>query len=130
MGGGVGPGGGEGRYRPPRLEVEFAGAPGASFPKGKEWVETSLPSQAADGSLPFLPLGNVNANPVDLLSALTAVASKVTDLGPATVRGVAVTHYRVSVDLAKAEAHHRPQARAVFPPSPSSLNSATLPVVA
>ncbi len=128
MGGGLALAGGEVRYLPPRLYVEFAGAPGASFPKGKAWVETSLPSQAADGSLPFLPLGNVNANPVDLLSALTAVASKVTDLGPATVRGVAVTHYRVSVDLAKAEAHQRPQARAEFHAFASSLDSATLPV--
>jgi len=126
--GGLAPGGEEVRYLPPRLYVKFAGAPGAPFPKGKAWVEISLPSQAADGSLPFLPLGNVNANPMDLLSALTAVASKVTDLGPATIRGVAVTHYRVSVDLAKAEAHQRPQARAEFHSFASSLDSATLPV--
>jgi hypothetical protein len=98
------------------------------FPKGKAWVEVSLLSQAADGSLPFLPLGNVNASPMDLLSALTAIASKVTDLGPATIRGVAVTHYRVTVDLAKAEAHQRPQARAEFHAFASSLDSATQPV--
>src|SRR5258707_15782358 len=82
MGGGLVPGGGEVRYLPPRLYVEFAGAPCASVPEGKAWGETSLPSQAADGSLPFLRLGNVKANPVDLRSALTGGASKVTDLGP------------------------------------------------
>ncbi len=126
--GGLAPGGEEVRYLPPRLYVKVAGAPGAPFPQGKAWVETSLPGQAADGSLPFLPLGKVDASPMDLLSALTAVAGKVTDLGPATIRGVAVTRYRVSVDLAKAGAHQRPQARAEFHSFASSLDSATLPV--
>ena len=126
--GGLAFGGEEVRYLPPQLYVKFAHAPGAPFPKGKVWVEISLPSRAAGGALPFLPLGNVNASPMDLLSALTAIASKVTDLGPATIRGVAVTHYRVSVDLAKAEAHQRPRARAEFHSFASSLDSATLPV--
>ena len=128
MGSGLAPGGEEVRYLPPRLYVKLPGAPGVPFPKGKAWAEISLPGQAADWSVPFLPLGIVNASPMDLLSALTAVASKVTDLGPATIRGVAVTHYRVSVDLAKAEAHLRPQARAEFHSFASSLDSATLPV--
>jgi hypothetical protein len=128
MGGGLALGGEEVRYLPPQLYIKFADTAGLPFPKGKAWAEISLPSQAADGSLPFLPLGNVNANPMDLLSALTAIASKVTDLGPATIRGVAVTHYRVTVDLAKAEAHQRPQARAEFHSFASSLDSTTLPV--
>jgi hypothetical protein len=128
MGGGLAPGGVEVRYLPPRLYVKFAGTAGVPVPEGKAWVEMSLPSQAADGSLPFLPLGDVNASPMDLLAALTAIASKVTDLGPATIRGVAVTHYRVTVDLAKAEAHQRPRARAEFHAFASSLDSATLPV--
>jgi hypothetical protein len=126
--GGLAFGGEEVRYLPPQLYVKIAHAPGVPFPKGKAWFEISLPSQAAGRSLPFLPLGNVTANPMDLLSALTAIASKVTDLGPATIRGVAVTHYRVSVDLAKAEAHQRPWARAEFHSFASSLDSATLPV--
>jgi len=54
------------------------------------------------------------------------IGSKVTDLGPATVRGVAVTHYRVTVDLAEAEAHQRPQARAEFQAFVSSVGLATL----
>jgi hypothetical protein len=128
MGGGLALGGEEVRYLPPRLYVKFAEAGVVPFPKGKAWVELSLPSQAAGGSVPFLPPGSVNASPMDLLSALTAIASKVTDLGPATIRGVAVTHYRVTVDLPKAEAHQLPQARAEFHSFASSLDSATLPV--
>jgi hypothetical protein len=112
------------RYLPPRLYVKFADLAGAPVPQGKAWVE--IPSQAADGSLPLMPLGDVNASPMDLLAALTAMASTVTDLGPATIRGVAVTHYRVSVDLAKAEAHLRPEARAEFHAFASSLGLATL----
>ena len=126
--GGPAPGGGEVRYLPPQLYVKLPSAAGAPFPQGKAWAEISLPSQAAGGSLPFLPLGNVNASPADLLAALTAIASTVTDLGPGTVRGVAVTHYRVTVDLAKAGARQRPQARAEFHSFASSLDSATLPV--
>ncbi len=126
--GGLAPGGEEVRYLPPRLYVKLPEAPGAPFPKGKAWVGMSLPGQAADGELPFLPPGDVDANPMNLLSALTAIAGKVADLGPATIRGVAVTHYRVRVDLAAAEAHQRPPARAEFHSFASSLDSATLPV--
>lgn len=127
LGGATVPGGVEVRYLPPRLYVKYAGA-GLPLPTGKDWVEISLPSQAADMSLAFLPTGDVNASPMDLLTALTAIASNVTDLGPATIRGVAVTHYRVTVDLAKAEAHLSPPGRAEFHSFVSSLASGTLPV--
>jgi hypothetical protein len=125
---GPAPSGEEVRYLPPRLYVKLPEAPGAPFAKGKAWVGISLSSRAVDEGLPFLPLGNVDANPMDLLPALIAIAGKVADLGPATIRGVAVTHYRVSVDLAEAEAHQRPQARAEFHSFASSVDSATLPV--
>jgi hypothetical protein len=128
FGGGLALGGEEVRYLPPRIYVEFAGAVGPPIPAGKSWVEISLPSQAAGGSVGFLPLGGVNASPMDLLSALTAVASNVIDLGPATIRGVAVTHYRVTVDLAKAAAHLQAEASADFRSFASSLGSSTLPV--
>ena len=128
MGAGLVPGGVEIRYLPPQIYVRIAGdAAGMPFPSGKSWIEIQLPSQA-DGSLPFLPPGDVNASPMDLLSALAAIASNVTDLGSDTIRGVAVTHYRVTVDLAKAEAHLQPQARAEFHAFASSLNATTLPV--
>jgi hypothetical protein len=123
---GLGPGGEEVRYLPPRVYVKLPGAPGVPLPKRKAWLRITVPSRG--GGVPFLPLGGVTANPMDLLSALTAVGGKVTDLGPAMVRGVAVTHYRVSVDLAKAEAHQRPQARAEFHSFVSSVGLATLRV--
>jgi hypothetical protein len=106
--------------------VKLPDVPGVPFLKRKAWLGISLPNRAA--GVPFLPLGGVSANPMDLLSALTMIGSKVTDLGPATVRGVAVTHYRVNVDLAKAEAHQRPQTRAEFHSFVSSVGVATLRV--
>jgi hypothetical protein len=128
MGGGVGLGGVEVRYLPPQLYFKIAGT-GLPVPSGKQWIEISLPGQAAEASLAFLPTGSdVNASPADLLSALTAIASDVTDKGLATIRGVAVTHYRVTVDLTTAEAHLPPQARAEFHSFVSSLASTTLPV--
>jgi hypothetical protein len=127
MGGGLAPGGVEVRFLPPRIYVRIADAAGMALPSGKSWIEIPLVSQA-NASLPFLPPGDVNASPMDLLSALTAIASNVTNLGSATVRGVVVTHYRVTVDLAKAEAHQQPQARAEFHAFARSLNATTLPV--
>jgi hypothetical protein len=126
--GGLGLGGDEVRYLPPRAYVKLPEVPGVPFLKRKAWLGISLPSQATGGGVPFLPLGGVSANPMDLLSALTAIGSKVTDLGPATIRGVTVTHYRVSVDLAKAAAHQRPTARAEFHSFVSSIGLATLRV--
>ena len=126
--GGLGLGGVEVRYLPPRVYVKMPQVPGVPKLERKAWLGISLSSRAVGGGVPFLPLGGVSANPMDLLSALTGIGGKVTDLGPATVRGVAVTHYRVSVDLAKAEAHQRPQARAEFHAFVSSVGSATLRV--
>ena len=40
--------------------------------------------------------------PSDLLGMLKAEGAKVQKLGPATIDGVATTHYRVTIDLAKA----------------------------
>jgi hypothetical protein len=126
--GGLGLGGEEVRFLPPRVYVKLPAPPGVPFLKRKSWLGISLPSRAAGAGVPFLPLGGVSANPMDLLSALTMIGSKVTALGPATVRGVAVTHYRVNVNLAKAEAHQRPQARAEFRSFVSSVGLATLRV--
>jgi hypothetical protein len=126
--GGLGLGGEEVRYLPPHVYVKLPAVPGVHSLKRKAWIGVSLPSWALSGGVPFLPLGGVSANPVDLLSALTAIGSKVTDAGPATVRGVAVTHYRVSVDLARAEAHQRPETRAEFRSFVSSVGLATLRV--
>ena len=126
--GGLGLGGVEVRYLPPRMYVKMPQVHGVPFLKGKAWLAISLSSRAVGGGLPFLPLAGVSANPTDLLSALTGIGGKVTDLGPATVRGVAVTHYRVGVDLAKAEAHQRPPARAEFHSFVSSVGLATLRV--
>ena len=125
---GLGLGGEEVRYLPPRVYVRLPEMPSVPFLKRKAWLGILLPSRGVGVGVPFLPLGGVSANPMDLLSALTAIGSKVTDLGPATVRGIAVTHYRVSVDLAKAEAHQRPQARAEFHAFVSSVGLATLRV--
>ena len=126
--GGLGLGGVEVRYLPPRAYVEMPHGPGGPVLKGRAWLEISPPSRATGGGVPSLPLGGVSVDPMDLLSALTGIGGKATDLGPATVRGAAVTHYRVSVDLAKAEAHQRPKARAEFHSFVSAVGLATLRV--
>jgi hypothetical protein len=73
---------------------------GQGLPGGKTWLVVSA---ASPDGLPFpAPASVPVSNPAGLLSSLTATATRVQDLGPATVRGIPVTHFRLTLDPAKA----------------------------
>src|SRR5207245_2949528 len=77
--------------------------PGAShglLPPGKSWIAIEAAPSGGLGTSLFGPFGGTD--PRDLLSSLTAISSSVAKLGSAAIRGVQVTHFRVSVDPAKA----------------------------
>src|SRR5581483_1679950 len=84
------------------LYVQLA-ALSAKLPGGKRWVELDLSKL---GSAAGLDLGKLlsgsQLQPSDLLSMLQANGGKLSNLGPATVDGVATTHYRATIDVAKA----------------------------
>jgi hypothetical protein len=63
-----------------------------------------------------------------MLSALTAVSSGVTKLGSDVIRGVQVTHFRVSVDPAKAAARVPRSRRPGFEAFAHSLGAGAIPV--
>lgn len=73
------------------------------LPGGKHWLELDL-SKLGRGA--GLDLGSLMSgsrlSPADLLTMLKAEGSKVQDLGAASIDGVATTHYRITIDLAKA----------------------------
>jgi hypothetical protein len=86
-------------FLPPKLYLKL---PGAALPKGKTWVE--LDTKGIGGSA-LAGLGDafgVSSSPADELTSLTAISSSVTKLGAGSVRGVAVTGFRVIIDPRKA----------------------------
>jgi hypothetical protein len=97
-----------------------------SLPDGKTWV--ALDAGTSDGPLSSLFGPFSGTDPADLLASLTAISSSVTSLGPATIRGVKVTGFRVDIDPAKAAARVPRWERAGFRQFISSLGTGPIPV--
>jgi hypothetical protein len=112
-------------FIPPTAYVKLPGGSG-TLPDGKTWVAVNAgTSDGLDGSL-FGPFGGTD--PGDLLASLTAISASVTSLGPATIRGVQVTGFRVDIDPAKAAARIPRWERAGFLQFTSSLGPGPIPV--
>jgi hypothetical protein len=75
----------------------------AQLPAGKRWVEldVSKVGKASGFDLSQLMAGS-QFQPSDVLSMLKGEGAKVQSLGSASVGGTATTHYRVTIDTAKA----------------------------
>jgi hypothetical protein len=75
----------------------------SQLPGGKQWIklDVSKLGKAAGVDVGKLMSGT-QFQPSDLLGMLTSEGAKIQKLGPATVDGVATTHYSVTIDLAKA----------------------------
>jgi len=75
----------------------------SELPGGKAWVKLDLSKL---GKSEGIDLGQLTSGgqlqPNDLLGMLEGEGAKVHTVGPATIDGVATTHYRVTIDLAKA----------------------------
>jgi hypothetical protein len=75
----------------------------SELPGGKAWVKLDLSEL---GKSEGIDLGQLTSGgqlqPNDLLGMLEGEGAKVQTVGPATIDGVATTHYRVTIDLAKA----------------------------
>ena len=73
------------------------------LPGGQPWIKLDISKlgKSAGVDLGKLMSGS-QLQPTDLLSALKADGAKVHELGSATIDGAATTHYRVTVNLAKA----------------------------
>jgi hypothetical protein len=72
------------------------------LPGGKQWVKLDVTKLGKSAGLDLSKLmSGSQLQPTDLLSMLRAEGATVDKVGPATVDGVATTHYRVEIDLAK-----------------------------
>jgi hypothetical protein len=74
----------------------------SQLPGGKQWIKLDVSKLGKAAGLDVGKLlSGTQFQPSDLLGMLTSEGAKVQKLGPATVDGVATTHYRVRIDLAK-----------------------------
>jgi hypothetical protein len=79
------------------------GALASQLPGGKHWVELDVSKLGKSAGLDLGKLlSGSQLQPSDLLSMLKAEGAQVRSLGAATVDGIATTHYRVTIDTAKA----------------------------
>jgi hypothetical protein len=88
-------------FLPPKIYLKLPGEAGNSLPNGKTWVALDVKGIGEAAALPGL--GTFGAtSPADLLTSLTAISGSVKKLGTGSVRGVAVTEYRVTINPQKA----------------------------
>jgi hypothetical protein len=99
-----------------KLYEKLPASAAAQIPGGKPWLELDLGALASKSQISNLSsLGSGSlSDPADELSYLKAEATKVQDLGAATVDGIMTTHYRLTLDLDKAAAAAPASARAAI----------------
>lgn len=79
------------------------GSLASQLPGGKQWIKLDISKLGKSAGLDLGKLlSGSQLQPADLLSMLEAEGAKVQKVGSATVDGAAATHYRVTVDIAKA----------------------------
>jgi hypothetical protein len=75
----------------------------SELPGGKVWMKLDLSKLGESAGIDLAQLTSGGQfQPNDLLGMLKAEGAKVQTVGPATIDGVATTHYRVTIDMAKA----------------------------
>jgi hypothetical protein len=75
----------------------------SQLPGGKQWIELDLSKLGKSAGVDLSKLmSGTQFQPGDLLSMLKSDGAMVHKVGPATIDGAATTHYRVSIDVAKA----------------------------
>ncbi|HJU37760.1 MAG TPA: hypothetical protein VJ716_10135 [Gaiellaceae bacterium] len=79
------------------------GALASQMPGGKQWVKLDVSKLGKSAGLDVgRLLSGSQLQPSDLLGMLRSEGAKIRKLGPATIGGTATTHYRVTIDVAKA----------------------------
>jgi hypothetical protein len=70
-------------------------------PGGMQWIKLDLTELGKSAGIDLSKMmAGSELQPTDLLSMLGAEGAKIQKLGPATVDGIATTHYHVTVDIA------------------------------
>jgi hypothetical protein len=85
------------RYSGKTYWVSVSGIPGGSMLTSKRWLKYNLDSTLSQLGIGGLPSGG--SNPAQFLTYLKAAGADTQKLGTQTIRGVATTHYAVTVNL-------------------------------
>ncbi len=72
------------------------------LPNGAHWIKLDLAKLAQQTGLDLQSLTSGQSNPAQVLGYLKASGGAITRLGTTEIRGTRTTHYRASIDLAKA----------------------------
>jgi hypothetical protein len=79
------------------------GALSSQLPGGMQWIKLDVTKLGKSAGVDLSKMmSESQLQPTDLLSMLEAEGAKVRKVGPATIDGVATTHYHVTIDMAKA----------------------------
>ena len=118
------------RFITPDLYLEPPSGLDTELPAGTSWVEVNL--NTVDESKLGESLSQVSDSSqasTQTLSYLEGVSSSgVTTVGPATIRGVATTEYKASVDLTKVAAHESAQEQTAVQTLETELQNSTIPL--
>ena len=114
----------------PLLYLQLPASESTQLPPGKSWVEINLNtiSEAKLGQS-FSQLTSSSQESTQTLSYLQGVSSTgINTVGPATIRGVATTEYKATVDLTKVADKKSPAEQAALKSLEAQLHTSTMPV--
>ena len=118
------------RFISPDLYIQLPAADKGQLPSGKTWISINLNTVTeAKLGASLAQLSSTSQQSTQLLSYLQSVSSTgITTVGPATIKGVATTEYKATVDLTKVAEQKSPAAQAALKSLEAQLNATTLPV--
>jgi hypothetical protein len=114
----------------PEVYIQLPAADKAQLPAGKTWLSINLNTVTeAKLGASLAQLSNSSQESTQLLSYLQSVStSGITTVGPATIKGVATTEYKATIDLTKEADLKSPTAQAAIKSLEAQINATTLPV--
>lgn len=118
------------RFISPNLYIQLPAADKAQLPAGKTWISLNLNTVAeAKLGASLAQLSSTSQESTQLLSYLQSVSSTgVATVGPATIKGVATTEYKATVDLTKVADQKIPSEQASIKSLEAKLDATMLPV--
>jgi hypothetical protein len=114
----------------PEVYMQLPAALKAQLPAGKTWISINVNTVTeAKLGASLAQLSSSSQESTQVLSYLQSVStSGITTVGPATIKGVATTEYKATIDLTKAADQKSPAAQAAVKSLETQLNATALPV--
>jgi hypothetical protein len=118
------------RFISPNLYIQLPSSDKAQLPAGKTWISLNLNTVAeAKLGASLAQLSSTSEESTQLLSYLQSVSSTgVSPVGPTTIKKVATTEYKATVDLTKVADQKIPAVQAAIKSLEAQLNATMLPV--